>query len=203
MLEAKHHILVLDLPTQPVQLEADVVRLAQVLSNLLINAAKYTDPGGQIQLRAHQEPGTVVVSVVDNGIGISAELLPRVFTMFFQSHQALGRAEGGLGVGLSLVRGLVMLHGASVQARSEGIGRGSEFTVKLPTEAPLPERLDVELDAESFAADVGIHRTASARAGENLPSAHPAAGHRASGHRRLQARRAGPRHSLGGVARYS
>jgi PAS domain S-box-containing protein len=156
MLEAKHHKLVLDLPTQPVQLEADVVRLAQVFSNLLINAAKYTDPGGQIQLRAHQEPGTVVVSVIDNGIGISAELLPRVYTMFFQSRQALGRAEGGLGVGLSLVRGLVVLHGGSVQARSEGIGRGSEFTVRLPTEAPQPEWLDVELDAESLAADAGL-----------------------------------------------
>ena len=156
MLEAKHHNLVLDLPTQPVQLEADVVRLAQVFSNLLINAAKYTDPGGQIQLRAHQEPGTVLVSVIDNGIGISAELLPRVFTMFFQSHEALGRAEGGLGVGLSLVRGLIMLHGGSVQARSEGIGRGSEFTVRLPTGAPLPNSLDVELDAESLAADVGL-----------------------------------------------
>jgi PAS domain S-box-containing protein len=156
MLEAKHHKLVLDLPTQPVQLEADVVRLAQVFSNLLINAAKYTDPGGQIQLRAHQEPGTVVVSVIDNGIGISAELLPRVYTMFFQSRQALGRAEGGLGVGLSLVRGLVVLHGGSVQARSEGIGRGSEFTVRLPTGAPQPEWLDVELDAESLAADAGL-----------------------------------------------
>src|SRR5215472_1786193 len=156
LLDAKHHHLVLDLPTQPVQLEADVVRLAQVFSNLLINAAKYTDPGGQIQLRAHQQPGTVAVSVIDNGIGISAELLPRVFTMFFQSHDALGRAEGGLGVGLSLVRGLVVLHGGSVQARSEGIGRGSEFTVKLPTGAPLPMRLDVELDAESLAADVGL-----------------------------------------------
>jgi CheY-like chemotaxis protein len=132
------------------------VRLAQVFSNLLINAAKYTDPGGQIQLRAHQEPGTVVVSVIDNGIGISAELLPRVYTMFFQSRQALGRAEGGLGVGLSLVRGLVVLHGGSVQARSEGIGRGSEFTVRLPTGAPQPEWLDVELDAESLAADAGL-----------------------------------------------
>jgi len=156
MLEAKHHNLMLDLPTQPVQLEADVVRLAQVFSNLLINAAKYTDPGGQIQLRAHQQPGAIVVSVIDNGIGVSAELLPRVFTMFFQSHEALGRAEGGLGVGLSLVRGLVVLHGGSVQARSEGIGRGSEFTVMLPTGAPLPMCLDVELDAESPAADVGL-----------------------------------------------
>jgi PAS domain S-box-containing protein len=155
-LEAKHHNLVLDLPTQPVQLEGDVVRLAQVFSNLLINAVKYTDPGGQIHLRAHQESGSVVVSVIDNGIGISAELLPRVFTMFFQSDQAIERAEGGLGVGLSLVRGLVMLHGGSVQARSKGPGKGSEFTVRLPAGAPLPECLDTEMGTESLAANAGL-----------------------------------------------
>lgn len=156
ILEAKHHNLALDLPTQPVQLEADVVRLAQVFSNLLINAAKYTDPGGRIQLRAHQEQGTVAVSVSDNGIGISEEMLPRLFTMFFQSQRALERAEGGLGVGLSLVRGLVRLHGGSVQARSEGLGRGSEFTVRLPAGAPLPEYLDAELEKESLTMDVGL-----------------------------------------------
>jgi PAS domain S-box-containing protein len=156
MLDAKHHNLTLDLPTQPVQLEADSVRLAQVFSNLLINAAKYTDPGGQIQLRARQEPGAVVISIGDNGIGISAELLSSVFTMFFRSHQALGRAEGGLGVGLSLVRGLVTLHGGSVQARSEGVGRGSEFTVRLPTVAPLPECLDVETETECPSVGVGL-----------------------------------------------
>jgi len=132
------------------------VRLAQVFSNLLINAAKYTDPGGRIQLRAVREPGSVVVSVSDSGIGISAELLPRVFTMFFQSHQALGRAEGGLGIGLSLVRGLVMLHGGSVQARSEGAGKGSEFIMRLPTGTPLPEPLDAEAESESLAAGAGL-----------------------------------------------
>ena len=157
ILEAKHHSLVLELPTQPVQLEADVVRLGQVFSNLLINAAKYTDPGGQIHLRAHQESDWVVVSVIDNGIGISAELLPRVFTMFVRADQAIGHAEGGLGVGLSLVRGLVMLHGGSVQARSKGPGKGSEFTVRLPAGALLPECLDAEMGMESsLAADAGL-----------------------------------------------
>ena len=156
LLDAKHHNLALNLPTQPVQLEADVVRLAQVFSNLLINAAKYTDPGGGIRLRAVQEPGSVVVSVSDNGIGISAQLLPRVFNMFFQSHQAVGRSEGGLGVGLSLVRGLVMLHGGSVQARSEGPGKGSEFIVQLPTGAPLAEALDAEVESDCPVADVGL-----------------------------------------------
>jgi PAS domain S-box-containing protein len=156
LLDAKHHNLVLDLPTEPVQLEADVVRLAQVFSNLLINAAKYTDPGGRIQLRAVHEPGTLVVSVSDSGIGISAELLPRVFTMFFQSHQALARAEGGLGVGLALVKGLVMLHGGSVHAHSEGPGKGSEFIVQLPTGAPLPETLDAEAETACPSADAGL-----------------------------------------------
>ena len=98
----------------------------------------------------------MVVSVSDSGIGISAELLPRVFNMFFQSHQALGRAEGGLGIGLSLVRGLVMLHGGSVQARSEGAGKGSDFIVRLPIGAPLPEDLDTDAETDSLAADAGL-----------------------------------------------
>jgi PAS domain S-box-containing protein len=156
LLDAKHHRLALELPTQPVQLEADAVRLAQVFSNLLINSAKYTDAGGRIRLRAVQEPGTVVVSVADNGIGIARELLPHVFTMFFQSHQALARAEGGLGVGLSLVRGLVTLHGGSVEARSEGTDRGSEFIVRLPTGAPLAEGVDTEMETECVSADAGL-----------------------------------------------
>jgi len=132
------------------------VRLAQVFSNLLINAAKYTDPGGRIQLRARQEQATVLVSVGDNGIGISAELLPRVFSMFFQSDEALGRAEGGLGVGLSLVKGLVALHGGSIEARSEGPGKGSEFIVRFPAGAPRPESLDADAETECPSADVGI-----------------------------------------------
>jgi len=156
MLDAKHHNLTLDLPTEPVQLEADAVRLAQVFSNLLINAAKYTDAGGRIRLRAVRQRGTVLVSVSDNGIGISAELLPRVFTMFFQSREALGRSEGGLGVGLSLVRGLVMLHGGSVEARSEGPGTGSEFIVRFPTGAALRESVDAEVETEYPSADAGL-----------------------------------------------
>ena len=156
ILDVKHHNLALDLPITPVQLEADAVRLAQVFSNLLINAAKYTDPSGQIQLRARQEQATIVVSVKDNGIGISAELLPRVFSMFFQSDQALARAEGGLGVGLSLVKGLVTLHGGSVEARSAGPGKGSEFMVRFPAGAPRPESLEAETETEGPSSDVGI-----------------------------------------------
>jgi PAS domain S-box-containing protein len=156
ILDEKHHTLALDLPAQPLQLEADVVRLAQVFSNLLINAAKYTDPGGQIQLRAWNQGDDVLVSVSDNGIGIPAELLPRVFDMFFQSHAALGRAEGGLGVGLSLVRGLVRLHDGSVEARSEGPGKGSEFTVRLPMGAARAEATGAEDEAEPLLGDAGL-----------------------------------------------
>ena len=154
LLDEKHHALVLDLPSQPVQLEADVVRLAQVFSNLLINAAKYTDPGGRVQLRAVQQGNEVIVSVSDNGIGISADMLTQVFNMFFQSRSALGRAEGGLGVGLSLVRGLVELHGGSVEARSEGPARGSEFIVRLPLGAAL--KASAEAEAEQTSADAGL-----------------------------------------------
>ena len=156
LLDEKHHTLVLDLPTQPLQLEADVVRLAQVFSNLLINAAKYTDPGGRIQLRAARQDDDVIVSVSDSGIGIPADLLPRVFNMFFQSHAALARAEGGLGVGLSLVRGLVRLHGGSVEARSDGPGRGSEFTVRLPLVAARHEPADAVVEVEALSGDAGL-----------------------------------------------
>jgi PAS domain S-box-containing protein len=156
IIDAKQHTLALDLPKEPLQLDADAVRLAQVFSNLLINAAKYTDPGGRIEMRAWQDQQNVVVSVSDNGIGIAAEMLPQVFNMFFQSNSALGRAEGGLGVGLSLVRGLVALHGGTVQARSEGPGAGSEFIVRLPLGTPAPESLGAEADVEAVSADIGL-----------------------------------------------
>jgi len=136
ILEGKHHTLSVDLPTHAVRFEADLVRLAQVLSNLLINAAKYTDPGGQIRLRAVQEGNDLLIAVGDNGIGIASDMMPRLFTIFSQAKDVLGRAEGGLGIGLSLVRGLVTLHGGSVEARSDGPGKGSEFIVRLPIGAP-------------------------------------------------------------------
>ena len=138
VLSAKNHTLSVDLPQGPMRLEADPVRLAQVFSNLLINAAKYTDPGGQVQLKAHREHDEVVVCMRDNGIGIAAEMLPRLFTVFTQLNTS-ARAEGGLGVGLSLVRGLVTLHGGTVIARSDGPGKGSEFIVRLPLGIPAEE----------------------------------------------------------------
>jgi PAS domain S-box-containing protein len=156
ILDSKHHTLSLDLPEQTVRLEADPVRLAQVFSNLLINAAKYTDAGGSIELRATREAGAVVVAVRDNGMGISADMMPRLFTFFSQAHTALGRSEGGLGVGLALARGLVALHGGRVEARSDGPGRGSEFIVRLPVAVPAFEVSQVEVSADDPAADAGL-----------------------------------------------
>jgi signal transduction histidine kinase len=139
ILDAKHHTFSLDLPKHAVRLEADPVRLAQVFSNIVINAAKYTDTSGHIQVRAAQEGNEVVVAVRDNGIGISADMMPRLFTLFSQAPAALGRSEGGLGVGLALVRGLITLHGGRVEARSDGVNQGSEFVVRLPVGAPAPK----------------------------------------------------------------
>jgi PAS domain S-box-containing protein len=156
ILDSKHHTLSIDLPEQTVQLEADPVRLAQVFSNLLINAAKYTDAGGSIELRATCEAGAVVVAVCDNGMGISADMMPRLFTFFSQAHTALGRSEGGLGVGLALAQGLVALHGGRVEARSDGPGRGSEFIVRLPLRVPASEVSQVEVSADGPAADAGL-----------------------------------------------
>ena len=144
LLDRKEHTLSLDLPREALRLEADPVRLTQILSNLLTNAAKYTDRGGQIQLRAWREGQSIAISVRDNGIGISPELAPRLFSLFTQAAPALHRSEGGLGIGLALVKGFVEKHGGTVEVHSEGANRGSEFVVRLPTgrgkaEAPSPE----------------------------------------------------------------
>ena len=132
LLDAKHHLFTLQLPPDPIRLHADPVRLAQIFANLLINAAKYTDTGGRISLTARREVDSVCVRVRDNGIGIEPATLPRLFELFSQGTAALERSEGGLGVGLALVRGLLMLHGGSIEVHSEGAGCGSEFTVRLP-----------------------------------------------------------------------
>jgi PAS domain S-box-containing protein len=130
--ESLEHRLHVSLPPEPVYINADCVRMAQVVTNLLNNAAKYTDPGGDIRLSAAVEGGDVCLSVRDNGIGIEPELLPRVFDLFAQSSRSLERSQGGLGIGLTLVRTLVELHGGNVAAHSDGPGAGSEFVVRLP-----------------------------------------------------------------------
>jgi CheY-like chemotaxis protein len=120
------------LPDAPLYLDGDPVRLAQLFSNLLNNASKYTEAGGHIRLAVERQGSDVLVSVKDDGIGITAEMLPRIFEMFSQATPALERSQSGLGIGLSLAKGLVELHGGSIEARSDGPGRGSEFVVRLP-----------------------------------------------------------------------
>jgi PAS domain S-box-containing protein len=144
-LEGRGHDLSVALPRKPLRVEGDATRLTQVVFNLLNNAAKYTDPGGKIWLAVEREGEQAVVRVRDNGSGMKAELVPKVFDLFTQGERTLDRAEGGLGLGLTLVKRLVELHGGTVEARSEGPGKGSEFVVRLPAlpaevENPQPAR---------------------------------------------------------------
>ena len=132
LLDQMGHELTVTLPEHPVFLDADLTRLAQVVLNLLNNAAKYSDRNGHIQLNATQQGNEIVVSVKDTGIGIAADQLPRIFEMFSQVDRSLEKSQGGLGIGLTLVRRLVEMHGGSVIAHSEGPGKGSEFVVRLP-----------------------------------------------------------------------
>ena len=134
-IDAMGHHLAIHLPDEPVAIRGDRVRLAQVFSNLLSNAAKFTPRGGEIALDAAAENGTVVVRVRDNGIGIAPDMVDRIFEMFTQADRSASRQNAGLGIGLSLVRGLVEAHGGSVKATSGGPGTGSEIVVRLPAEA--------------------------------------------------------------------
>ena len=120
------------MPEEPLDVHGDATRLAQVLSNLLINAAKYTPPGGRVALHARREGPQAVVRVVDDGVGIEAEDLSRLFGMFTQLGTDIDRSQSGLGIGLWLARALTHLHGGTLEAHSEGAGRGSEFVVRLP-----------------------------------------------------------------------
>jgi PAS domain S-box-containing protein len=132
LLEARSHTVAVSVPDGPIQLDADPTRLVQVIGNLVNNAAKYTPPRGSIRITGRRDGNWVVLSVQDNGIGIPPAMLGRVFDLFSQVDPGFARSEGGLGVGLTLVRSLVELHGGTVTARSEGQGRGSEFIVRLP-----------------------------------------------------------------------
>jgi PAS domain S-box-containing protein len=154
LIDALAHDLTVKVPQESIHLEADPIRLAQVLSNLLNNAAKYTEKGGHIWLTAERQDAELVLSVRDTGIGIAADHLPRLFEMFSQIAPALERSQGGLGIGLALVRGLVELHGGRVEARSAGLARGSEFTVRLPV-AEEPQRTPPQTRAEGEQAGVG------------------------------------------------
>ncbi|HET9314888.1 MAG TPA: ATP-binding protein, partial [Vicinamibacteria bacterium] len=138
MAEQRGHHVTFSLPAGKLMLDADPVRLAQVFGNLLDNAAKYSPAGGRIQLEGRQEGEWLVVRVRDNGIGIAPDVLPRLFDMFYRADRSLEQHEAGLGIGLTLVRQLVELHGGSVDAHSEGTGRGSEFVVRLPLARAAP-----------------------------------------------------------------
>jgi signal transduction histidine kinase/DNA-binding response OmpR family regulator len=139
LFEQRRHVVTLDVPSTGLTVEADPDRLAQVFSNLLTNAAKYTAHGGKIHCRVERSEGRVRVRVIDNGAGIEKEMLARVFELFTQQTQTLDRAEGGLGLGLAIVKSLVELHGGTVSAYSAGPGQGSEFIVDLPLVAARPE----------------------------------------------------------------
>lgn len=142
VIQGAGHELTLNLPAEPVPLEADPTRLAQVFANLLNNAAKFTERGGRISLSAERQGSEVVVTVKDTGIGIAAELLPSIFDMFVQVDKPLEQAQSGLGIGLSLSRALVEMHGGRIEAHSAGPGQGSEFSVRLPILVmPTPQAL--------------------------------------------------------------
>jgi CheY-like chemotaxis protein len=132
MVKKKGHRFDVSLPKEPLWLMADPTRLVQVISNLLNNAAKYTEPGGDIRLQVTREENEAVISVRDNGKGIPPEMLSRIFDLFTQVNPTIDRGHGGLGLGLTLVRRLAEMHGGAVEARSDGPGQGSEFRLRLP-----------------------------------------------------------------------
>jgi signal transduction histidine kinase/CheY-like chemotaxis protein len=147
-IESKRHELCVAVPDEPIRVIGDAARLAQVLTNLLINAAKYTEEGGRLSLTARREGGEAVLAVRDTGIGIPPDMLAAVFDLFIQVEHSIDRSQGGLGVGLTLVKRLVEMHGGSVRASSPGVGQGSEFVVRLPAldavQSPTPVHSDVK-----------------------------------------------------------
>ncbi|XYJ12399.1 hybrid sensor histidine kinase/response regulator [Telluria sp. B2] len=138
LIDAGHHVLELALPEEALVVDADATRLAQVVSNLLSNAAKYTPARGRIRLEVRRDDRDVLIAVSDTGIGIPAQALQTIFEMFVQVERSLPRAQGGLGIGLALVNRLVQMHGGAVTAQSPGEGQGSTFTIRLPLLADAP-----------------------------------------------------------------
>ncbi len=157
LIDSQGHQFSVTLPAHPILVRADLVRLSQILSNLLNNAAKYTEPGGRISLAVTEEDNHVVFQVVDNGIGLAPETIPHIFDIFTQVDRSIDRSQGGLGIGLNLVRHLVQMHGGSVDVRSEGPNCGSEFVVRLPTIAEPSDSL-APAPASPFQASHGLPR---------------------------------------------
>jgi PAS domain S-box-containing protein len=152
---AKGHNVINLPPETPLHVVGDWTRIVQVIGNVLANAAKYTEPGGTIRVSARESGGMAVVEIADNGVGIGPELLPKVFDLFVQGERSADRAQGGLGIGLSLVRRLVEMHGGTVSAASEGDGRGSTFTIRLPR---AERALGAPRARDAFARRVGAQR---------------------------------------------
>jgi signal transduction histidine kinase/DNA-binding NarL/FixJ family response regulator len=150
-LSERGQALILELPDQAIWVSGDAVRLAQVLSNLLVNASKFTPDGGRIVLRAALDGNDVAISVEDNGAGIAADVLPTIFALFAQGPRTLARSEGGLGVGLNIVRTVIEMHGGSVTATSPGLGQGAVFTIRLPVMEFSDEQIGTLPDAAASA----------------------------------------------------
>ncbi len=146
--EERSHTLEINLPDEILWIDADLTRVAQIINNLINNAAKYTPDGGHIVLRATKEDGWISISVADNGLGIPEDMLPKVFELFTQVDRNLERSQGGLGIGLALVRRLAEMHGGSIIAESAGLGKGSTFTVRLPLAMPKVEETPVALTGD-------------------------------------------------------
>jgi CheY-like chemotaxis protein/two-component sensor histidine kinase len=152
-IEENHHGLFISTPKEPLLLDADPTRMSQVVSNLLNNAAKYTPKGGRIELSAERDGSEVIIRVRDNGVGLTPEALPKVFELFSQVGKTLDRSQGGLGIGLALVKRLVDMHGGHVTAESQGAGQGSTFAVRLPLaiiQVTTGEQIAAEQDARSL-----------------------------------------------------
>jgi CheY-like chemotaxis protein len=144
LMREKQHVLSVSTSFEPLYVYGDHARLVQSVANVLTNAAKYTDPGGEIRLELRRQHGRAAIVISDSGVGISPELLPRVFDLFVQGDRSLDRSQGGLGIGLSVVKRLIEMHQGSVTAFSEGPGRGSVFEIQLPLiEAPVKSQADV------------------------------------------------------------
>jgi signal transduction histidine kinase len=163
LLESRRHELTVSLPDEPLYVQADPMRMGQVFANLLNNAAKYTAEGGQVAIAALRNGTQAVVRVRDTGVGIATDMLPRIFDLFAQADRSLDRSEGGLGIGLTLVRSLVEMHSGSVQVLSEGLGKGSEFIVRLPllTEPPVSKTRRLTSECDSGRKSPGINARSS------------------------------------------
>jgi PAS domain S-box-containing protein len=168
VIEQGGHELAVDVPDRPIHLDGDALRLAQVVSNLLNNSAKYTRRGGHISLAAHREEGMAVVVVADDGVGIPPHMVGRVFEMFTQVDRTLEKTTGGLGIGLSLVKGLVEMHGGTIEARSEGQGRGSQFILRLPVAVSVDRKVEPSVMSEPVGS---IRRRRILVADDNVDSA--------------------------------